>query len=110
MGARAVECFVVCGLPASPVTVDGVAGFVGAGESYRPEVLSSYPPRARPRGAGADGFEPATTDDDRRWRPPWPPHLALCAMPLGVDVHVASDPPRDALAPTSYPVVTHLGF
>ena len=26
-------------------------------------------------------------------------------MPLGVDVHVASDPPRDALAPTSYPIV-----
>ena len=51
MGVRAAECFVVCGLPASPVTVDGVAGFVGAGESYRPEVLSSYPPRARSRGA-----------------------------------------------------------
>ena len=30
MGVRAAECFVVCGLPASPVTVDGVAGFVGA--------------------------------------------------------------------------------
>jgi len=101
MGVRAAECFVVCGLPASPVTVDGVAGFVGAGESYRPEVLSSYPPR--PAGAN----EPATTgdDDDRKSRPPWPTHLALCAMPLGVDVHVASDPPRDALATTSYPVV-----
>ena len=109
MGVRAAECFVVCGLPASPVTVDGVAGFVGAGESYRPEVLSSYPPRARPpRGAGTnrgETDEPATTGDDQGSRPPWPPHLALCAMPLGVDVHVASDPPRDALAPTSYPIV-----
>ena len=61
MGVRAAECFVVCGLPASPVTVDGVAGFVGAGESYRPEVLSSYPPR--PAGANR------TRDDRRRRRP-----------------------------------------
>lgn len=104
MGVRAAECFVVCGLPASPVTVDGVAGFVGAGESYRPEVLSSYPPRGAGTNRG-ETDEPATTGDDQRSRPPWPPHLALCAMPLGVDVHVASDPPRDALAPTSYPIV-----
>ena len=40
---RAVDCFAVCGLPASPVTLTGVMrGFVGAEERYRPEVLSSY--------------------------------------------------------------------
>ena len=64
MGVRAAECFVVCGLPASPVTVDGVAGFVGAGESYRPEVLSSYPPRRIPGASrGVRDDEPRTHPD-----------------------------------------------
>ena len=95
---RAVECLVVCGLPAQPVTVDGVAGFVGAGESYRPEVLQSYPPTT-----GVGDLLPGGGDDEMGQR--WPPHLAACAMPRGVDVHVASNPPPDAVTPASYPIV-----
>ena len=96
---RAVECLVVCGLPAQPVTVDGVAGFVGAGESYRPEVLQSYPPTT-----GVGDLLPGGGDDGEMGQR-WPPHLAACAMPRGVDVHVASNPPPDAVTPASYPIV-----
>ena len=103
---RAVECLVVCGLPAQPVTVDGVAGFVGAGESYRPEVLQSYPPTT---GVGdllpGGGDENDSPRDDGEMGQRWPPHLAACAMPRGVDVHVASNPPPDAVTPASYPIV-----
>ena len=98
---RAVECLVVCGLPAQPVTVDGVAGFVGAGESYRPEVLQSYPPTT---GVG-DLLPGGGDENDGEMGQRWQPHLAACAMPRGVDVHVASNPPPDAVTPASYPIV-----
>ena len=111
--ARAVDCFVVCGLPAIPTTVAGNArGFVGAGETYRPEVLSSYPPRrvapdaTRANNDDASGSRPAVAPsrDATDARAPWPPELALMSMPDGVDVHIA-DPPPHALAPRAYPLV-----
>ena len=102
---RAVECLVVCGLPAQPVTVDGVAGFVGAGESYRPEVLQSYPPTTGLGDLLPGGGDDDSPRDDGEMGQRWPPHLAACAMPRGVDVHVASNPPPDAVTPASYPIV-----
>ena len=75
---RAVECLVVCGLPAQPVTVDGVAGFVGAGESYRPEVLQSYPPTT-----GLGDLLPGGGDDDSclLYTSPSPRDATLSRMP-----------------------------
>ena len=90
---RAVDCFAVCGLPASPVTLTGVMrGFVGAEERYRPEVLSSY------SGAGNNDDVASVLSQ-----------LALMSMPEGVDVHIR-DPPTDKMAPRTYPLVlTDLG-
>jgi|AntAceMinimDraft_5_1070358.scaffolds.fasta_scaffold231286_1 hypothetical protein len=58
MGRRAIDCFVVCGLPAAPTTVGGTRGFVGAaGETYRPEVLECYPPMNVQKPASTRGGE-----------------------------------------------------
>ena len=71
--SRAVDCFAVCGLSASPVTVSGDArGFVGAEERYLPEVLSSYPSTSS-----------AGNNEDVG---PVLAQLALMCMPEGVDV------------------------
>lgn len=89
--SRAVDCFAVCGLPASPVTVAGLGrGFVGAEEWYRPEVLASYPSPSDP-GNNHDVVSVLS-------------QLALMSMPEGVDVHIR-DPPIDAMAPRTYPLV-----
>lgn len=89
--SRAVDCFAVCGLSASPVTVSGVArGFVGAEERYLPEVLSSYPSTSSAGNNEDVGSVLA--------------QLALMSMPEGVDVHIR-DPPKEALAPRMYPLV-----
>jgi hypothetical protein len=109
--ARAIDCFVVCGLPASPTTVRGTRGFVGAaGETYRPEVLESYPPTTPIEGSAAGA---GAGDGDERpppppLPPPWPPQLALCSMPAGVDVHIG-DPPADALGAKTYAVILTAG-
>ena len=89
--SRAVDCFAVCGLSASPVTVSGDArGFVGAEERYLPEVLSSYPSTSSAGNNEDVGSVLA--------------QLALMCMPEGVDVHIR-DPPKEALAPRMYPLV-----
>ena len=89
--SRAVDCFAVCGLSASPVTVSGDAhGFVDAKERYLPEVLSSYPSTPSARNNEDVGSVLA--------------QLALMSMPEGVDVHIR-DPPKEALSPRMYPLV-----
>ena len=113
--ARAVACFVVCGLPPSPTPESGPAsGFIGAGATYVPAVLSSYPalppegasPASSGNNAGARAFPatPASPADPPRARLPWPADLPAMCLPEGVDVHVSA-PDRDALAPRSYPLV-----
>ena len=113
--ARAVACFVVCGLPPSPTPESGpVSGFIGAGATYVPAVLSSYPalppegasPASSGNNAGARAFPatPASPADPPRDRLPWPADLPAMCLPEGVDVHVSA-PDRDALAPRSYPLV-----
>ena len=88
--SRAVDCFAVCGLSASPVTVSGDArGFVGAEERYLPEVLSSYPSTSAGNNEDVGSLLA---------------QLALMSMPEGVDVHIR-DPPKEALAPRMYPLV-----
>ena len=89
--SRAVDCFAVCGLSASPVTVSGDAhGFVGAEERYLPELLSSYPSTSSAGNNEDVGSVLA--------------QLALMSMPEGVDVHIR-DPPKEALPPRMYPLV-----